>query len=129
MKDGRARGRRGPETLCEKSRDFLIRRVSSVLTGYEARPSQLAFMDACAGAVDAGGLLLAEAGTGTGKTFAYLIPIILSGKRAVISTKTKNLQEQLFGKDLTFLSALADFRFALLKGRGNYVCLRRLRAL
>jgi len=121
-------GADGP-TLAERSRGFLACRVSTALSGYEARPSQLAFMDACAHAVDAGGLLLAEAGTGTGKTFAYLIPVILSGKRAVISTKTKNLQEQLFRKDLGFLSGLAGFRFALLKGRGNYACLRRLRAL
>ena len=72
--------------------------------------------------------LIAEAGTGTGKTFAYLIPAILSGKRVIVSTGTKNLQDQLFGKDLKLVrDALAvPFQAALLKGRSNYLCLYRL---
>jgi len=71
---------------------------------------------------------MAEAGTGTGKTFAYLIPLILSGKKGIISTKTLNLQEQLISKDLRFLSDLKEFDYAIAKGRGNYLCLRRLNA-
>ena len=83
-------------------------------------------MKACAKIIEGGGTLLAEAGTGTGKTFAYLIPIILSGKKAIIATKTINLQEQLASKDLGFLASLLKFDFAVAKGRGNYLCLRRL---
>jgi len=71
---------------------------------------------------------MAEAGTGTGKTFAYLIPIILSGKRAIITTRTKNLQQQLISKDLALLSSISNIDYAIAKGRGNYLCLRRLTA-
>ena len=85
-------------------------------------------MNACSRTVVHGGTLLAEAGTGTGKTFAYLIPIILSGKKAIVSTKTINLQEQLVSKDLKFLSELEEFPYAIAKGRGNYLCLRRFNA-
>ncbi|HMK42681.1 MAG TPA: ATP-dependent DNA helicase [Dissulfurispiraceae bacterium] len=85
-------------------------------------------MDACASAIVGGGTLLAEAGTGTGKTFAYLIPLLVSGKRSIISTRTINLQEQLVRKDLRFLGTLLDFTYAIAKGRSNYLCLRRLNA-
>jgi ATP-dependent DNA helicase DinG len=73
--------------------------------------------------------LIAEAGTGTGKTFAYLIPSILSGKRVIVSTGTKNLQDQLFNKDLPLIrKALSNrhFKASLLKGRANYLCTYRL---
>ena len=76
-------------------------------------------------------VLLCEAGTGTGKTFAYLVPVILSGKQVVISTATKNLQDQLYYKDLPIIAATLESRtqrktaFSLLKGRSNYVCLYR----
>ena len=78
--------------------------------------------------LDEGGILLSEAGTGTGKTMAYLVPAILSGRRVLVSTGTKNLQEQIFFKDLP---ALADalpvkFKASYMKGRANYVCLHRL---
>ncbi len=75
-----------------------------------------------------GGILLAEAGTGTGKTMAYLVPAILSGERVLISTGTKNLQEQIYFKDLPALEkALAvKFRATCMKGRANYLCLHRL---
>ncbi len=67
--------------------------------------------------------LIVEAGTGTGKTLAYLVPSILSGKRIVISTGTKNLQEQLYFKDLPFLQSLFDRPLAVcyMKGRANYL--------
>lgn len=83
---------------------------------------------AVARVLDRGGVLLAEAGTGTGKTLAYLVPAILSGHRILISTGTKNLQEQLYSKDIpTLQEALGvSFTAACMKGRSNYVCLHRL---
>ena len=77
-----------------------------------------------------GGLLLAEAGTGTGKTLAYLLPAVELGRRVVVSTGTKNLQEQLIGKDIPLLArALGrDLSVAVMKGRGNYLCLLRHRS-
>lgn len=95
---------------------------------YEVRGPQQEMMSACSKIMEDGGTLLAEAGTGTGKTFAYLIPIILSGKKAIITTKTINLQEQLASKDLFFLASLHEFEYAVAKGRGNYLCLRRMNA-
>ena len=78
-----------------------------------------------------GGILLAEAGTGTGKTLAYLVPAILSRERVLISTGTKNLQEQIFFKDLPVLRETLGIPFtaAYMKGRGNYLCLHRFDAL
>ncbi len=86
-------------------------------------------MAECIGEVlDAGGVLICEAGTGTGKTFAYLVPAILSGRKVLISTGTKNLQDQLFHRDLPLVrQALGvPVRVALLKGRSNYLCRHRL---
>ena len=82
-------------------------------------------------AITHGRHLVVQAGTGTGKTLAYLVPAIRSGKRVVVATATKALQDQLAGKDLPFLAAeLPDeFEWAVLKGRSNYVCLQRLREL
>ena len=73
-------------------------------------------------------MLLAEAGTGTGKTLAYLVPAILSGQRVLISTGTKNLQEQIYFKDLPVLREALGVRFTAtyMKGRANYLCLHRL---
>ena len=87
--------------------------------------------EAVASVVETGGTLLAEAGTGTGKTLAYLIPAILSGHRVIVSTGTKNLQEQIFFKDLPALrGALGlDFSATLMKGRSNYLCLYRFERL
>jgi ATP-dependent DNA helicase DinG len=94
---------------------------------YEHRPSQLEMAEEVAAALENRKHLIAEAGTGTGKTLAYLVPIILSGKRVVISTGTKNLQEQLFTKDLPFLKKLfPDARATLMKGRANYLCRQKL---
>src|SRR5688572_32684543 len=83
---------------------------------------------AVARAFEDGGVLLAEAGTGTGKTLAYLVPAILSGQRVLISTGTKNLQEQIFFKDIPALREALNVPFtaAYMKGRGNYLCLHRL---
>ena len=78
--------------------------------------------------IETGGTFLAEAGTGTGKTLAYLIPAILSRQRVLVSTGTKNLQEQIYFKDLPALADALGVRFTatLMKGRSNYVCLHRL---
>src|SRR5215216_4550714 len=83
--------------------------------------------EAVAETLQDGGVLLVEAGTGTGKTLAYLVPAILSGRRVLLSTGTKNLQEQIYYKDLEILrQALAQpFTATYMKGRGNYLCLHR----
>jgi ATP-dependent DNA helicase DinG len=96
--------------------------------GYSPRDAQLKMADAVAGAIDGRRALVVEAGTGVGKTFAYLVPVLLSGKRTVVSTATKNLQDQLFFRDLPRLrDALGlPVTVALLKGRGSYLCRHRL---
>src|SRR5678809_499434 len=101
----------------------LARRVD----GYESREGQRAMAAAVADIIEHGGTLIAEAGTGTGKTLAYLVPAILSGKRVLVSTGTKNLQEQIFFKDIPMLrEALGrPFSATLMKGRSNYLCLHR----
>src|SRR5262245_17253396 len=78
-------------------------------------------------ALAGGGVLLAEAGTGTGKTMAYLVPAILSGHRVLVSTGTKNLQEQIYFKDLPVLREALGVKFeaTYMKGRANYLCLHR----
>src|SRR5213082_1687784 len=75
--------------------------------------------------------LVVQAGTGTGKTLAYLVPAILSGRRTVVATATKALQDQLVGKDLPFLAAHLGrpFTYASLKGRANYLCLQRAKEI
>jgi ATP-dependent DNA helicase DinG len=95
---------------------------------FEPRPGQRAMAAAVADAIEQGHVLLAEAGTGTGKTLAYLVPAILSGRRVLVSTGTKTLQEQIFTKDLPLLQASLDipFKATYMKGRGNYLCLHRL---
>jgi ATP-dependent DNA helicase DinG len=102
--------------------------LARVLPGYEQRPAQLRLAEAVADVLDAGGLLLAEAGTGTGKTLAYLLPAAELGRRVVISTGTKNLQEQLVSKDIPILArALGrELNVAVMKGRANYLCLLRM---
>lgn len=95
---------------------------------YVEREAQLRMALAVADAIDERRALVAEAGTGVGKTFAYLVPVLLSGARAMVSTATKSLQDQLFLRDLPWL--LRTFRLpltvALLKGRGSYLCLHRM---
>ena len=102
--------------------------LSTVISGYQPRAAQLEMADAIADAIESKQNLIAEAGTGTGKTFAYLAPAILSGKKTIISTGTKNLQDQLFNKDLPVIrkAMKTPFMAALLKGRSNYLCTYRL---
>lgn len=92
--------------------------------GFVARDGQLQLAQAIAETIDSCDRLVAEAGTGTGKTFAYLVPALLSGARVLLSTGTRNLQDQLFGRDLPEMLRVLDLRaeVALLKGRSNYVC-------
>ncbi|HET9983355.1 MAG TPA: helicase C-terminal domain-containing protein [Longimicrobiales bacterium] len=105
--------------------------VSRLHPGYEDRPQQRELARAVAQGYNEGGVAIAEAGTGTGKSIAYLLPAVRwaaqNRERTVVSTNTINLQEQLVGKDLPFLRrALGEpFRFALVKGRRNYVSIRR----
>lgn len=96
---------------------------------YEYRPGQIEMAEAVYRAIEKGGIALIEAGTGTGKTLAYLIPALGSGRRVVVSTATKNLQEQLYKKDIPFLESVIprDFTAVCMKGRSNYVCLYRLK--
>ena len=102
--------------------------LSQHIDAYAAREQQQEMASTIATTLAEGSLLIAEAGTGTGKTFAYLVPAILSGQKVFISTGTKNLQDQLFRKDIPLLrKALSiPFRAALLKGRSNYLCHYRL---
>jgi len=102
--------------------------LSRALRGFSWRRQQQEMAEAVAAALDSGGRLIAEAGTGTGKTFAYLVPALLSGSKVIVSTGTRNLQDQLFHRDLPLLQeALAiPARVALLKGRSNYLCLHRM---
>ena len=92
--------------------------------GYAVRAQQHEMAQAIADAIAANSILVAEAGTGTGKTFAYLVPSLLAGGKVIISTGTKTLQDQLFNRDIpTVRAALkAPVTVALLKGRANYVC-------
>jgi ATP-dependent DNA helicase DinG len=101
--------------------------IARAVPDYEPRDGQVAMAAAVADVIEHGGTLIAEAGTGTGKTLAYLVPAILSGQRVLVSTGTKNLQEQIFFKDLpTLREALGrPFTATLMKGRSNYLCLHR----
>jgi len=103
--------------------------LAKVIPGYQPRAAQLEMAEAIAHAIEDNRNLIAEAGTGTGKTFAYLVPAILSGKKVIISTGTKNLQDQLFNKDLPVIrkAIKTPFIAALLKGRSNYLCTYRLK--
>jgi ATP-dependent DNA helicase DinG len=103
--------------------------LAAGIPGYRLRPQQLEMAERIAAAIDGNKVLVAEAGTGTGKTFAYLVPAMLSGGKVIVSTGTRNLQDQLFSKDIpTVKKALgAPVKVALLKGRANYVCHYHLR--
>ena len=105
--------------------------LTSAVPEFEPRPGQRDMAAAVARVFGRGGILLAEAGTGTGKTLAYLTPAILSGHRVVVSTGTKNLQEQIYFKDIPLLrDALGvPFTATCMKGRGNYLCLHRFAAM
>lgn len=102
--------------------------LSHTQPGFQPRPGQTAMALAVAETIVHGGALVVEAGTGIGKTFAYLVPALLSGERVLVSTATKALQDQLFTRDLPLLvQALGlPLRAALLKGRGSYLCLHHM---
>jgi len=102
--------------------------LSRALDGYEARPSQVAMADGVTRALGEGRKLVVEAGTGTGKTLAYLVPALNAGLKVVVSTGTRNLQEQILRKDLPLVARLIGRppRAVALKGLSNYLCLRRL---
>jgi ATP-dependent DNA helicase DinG len=102
--------------------------LERALPDFKVRRQQLRMAERVAGAVDGRETLAVEAGTGTGKTFAYLVPALLSGARVLISTGTRTLQDQLFSKDLPLVAAALGrpAKVALLKGRSNYLCRYRL---
>lgn len=101
------------------------------MSGYEDRPGQLQMAQSVERALDRGRILLCEAGTGTGKTLAYLVPALLSGLKVVVSTATKTLQDQIMAKDLPLIAQHLGYEpeVALLKGLGNYLCKRRFEEL
>ena len=102
--------------------------LSRAAEQFRERSGQTEMAIAVARTIDQGGVLVVEAGTGVGKTFSYLVPALLSGERVLLSTATKTLQDQLFGRDLPRLVEAFGLpvRTALLKGRGSYLCLHRL---
>ena len=105
--------------------------LSRALPGWEHREGQLAMAEAVEHALEHESHVLVEAGTGTGKTLAYLVPAVLSGRKVIISTATRALQEQIFVKDLPLVAEAlgahgVPVRASLMKGLSNYVCLRRL---
>jgi ATP-dependent DNA helicase DinG len=105
--------------------------LPQALSGYEERAGQLAMADAVERALAEDRTLLCEAGTGTGKTLAYLVPAILSGRKVVVSTATKALEDQIYTKDLPLIVEHLDLepQAALVKGLSNYLCLRRFNEL
>src|SRR5512135_3680838 len=109
----------------------LLRRVfaedgalAAHVPGFRRRAQQVELAETVLGAIERSGVLVAEAGTGTGKTFAYLIPALLSGGKVIISTGTKTLQDQLFCRDIPAVRDILKLpvTVAMLKGRANYVC-------
>ncbi len=117
---------RKPHVMC---RDLFLPGgvFSTGMPGYEYRASQVAMAEATVSALEGKETLLVEAPTGTGKTWAYLVPAILSGKKVVISTGTKTLQDQLYQKDIPLLASLMPrpFTVSVMKGKSNYLCLYR----
>jgi len=113
----------------------VLEHVTSALERAEHRSGQIEMARLVGAAADEHHHLVVQAGTGTGKTLAYLVPLLVSGSRTVVATATKALQDQLATKDLPFLDATLDghlahgFDWAVLKGRSNYVCLQRLREM
>lgn len=102
--------------------------LAEALEGYKPRDAQTSMALGVASAIESKHTFIVEAGTGTGKTFAYLIPALMSKNKTIVSTGTKNLQEQLYHRDLPLVKKAlkSNRRTALLKGRANYVCLHRL---
>src|ERR1700693_1150830 len=117
------------KTRTADARHFFSRHgtLSKWHPSYEFRPGQLEMDEAVEAALKDRRHLIVEAGTGTGKTLAYLVPAILSGRRIMVSTGTKNLQEQLFFKDIPFLERhLGPLRACYMKGRSNYACRQKI---
>src|SRR5215831_9880255 len=118
------------ETRAESAHHFFSRRgtLSRWHPNYEFRPGQLEMAEAVQAAFKDRRHLLVEAGTGVGKTLAYLVPAILSGRRIIVSTGTKNLQEQLFFKDVPFLQQHFErpLEVCYMKGRNNYACRQKI---
>jgi len=120
----------GAQTLLEQVMDTLGSQgsLSAQDPGFVPREGQIQMATAVAQALEDHSALVVEAGTGIGKTFAYLVPALLSGRRVLISTATKGLQDQLFFRDLPRLQKALSLpvHAALLKGRSSYLCLQRL---
>ncbi len=118
------------DTLEDKVRDAFAHggALSRAADQFRERSGQTEMALAVARTIEDGGVLVVEAGTGVGKTFSYLVPALLSGERVLLSTATKTLQDQLFGRDLPRLVEALELpvRTALLKGRASYLCLHRL---
>jgi ATP-dependent DNA helicase DinG len=123
----------GPLNLAERVEQALSDAgpVATAFDGFEPRPGQRRLAAEVAQMFDGGGTLIAEAGTGTGKTLAYLVPAMLAGKRVLISTGTRTLQDQVFYKDIPALARAldVDIRAAYMKGRTNFLCLHRFELL
>ncbi len=102
--------------------------LSRQISGFRTRPQQLEMAQIIAETIHNHQVLVAEAGTGTGKTFAYLVPAFLAGGKVIISTGTKTLQDQLYNRDIPIVRAALKIpvTVALLKGRANYICLYHL---
>lgn len=102
--------------------------LSRHIKGFRPRDEQLEMAQVVVEAIESKSTVIVEAGTGTGKTFAYLAPVLLAGKKTIISTGSKNLQDQLFNRDLPAIKKALGYsgKIALLKGRSNYLCLERL---
>src|SRR5678809_1329652 len=102
--------------------------LATAIPGFATREEQIAMAEQVALALRAHGRLIVEAGTGTGKTFAYLVPALLSGRRVIVSTGTRNLQEQLFFKDVPFLPQhfSRPLKVCYMKGRNNYACRQKI---
>ena len=108
-----------------------LERAAAKLPRHEDRPEQRTMADAVGRAIKQQRHLVVQAGTGTGKSLAYLVPALALGTRVVVSTATKALQDQLAYRDLPQLSRSLGvrFEFAVLKGRSNYICLQRVKEL
>ncbi|MBI2704713.1 MAG: ATP-dependent DNA helicase [Actinobacteria bacterium] len=116
-----------PDKTAADRAEAELEHVTAAMAQGEVREGQVEMTRAVAAAIEDERHLVVQAGTGVGKTFAYLVPAVLSGQRVVVATTTKTLQDQLATKDLPFLAdhGSVPFTFAVLKGRSNYLCLQR----
>jgi len=102
--------------------------LTAAIPGFRPREAQRQMAGAVAEAINNGSELVVEAGTGTGKTYAYLVPALRSGKKVIVSTGSRALQDQLYSRDLPTIVRALKFKgkTAILKGRSNYLCLERM---